>query len=107
MVIYADDLYLTKKTEKRLSKIKQSIKTRSGMLGTVVIALSSNDNDVFELIPCFMFKTKIYSKIDLFVCGIAENKEAAYDLIEKMISEYLVNGRGFSMKEYYNKKYNR
>lgn len=107
MITYADDLLLTKKTEVRLDKIKKCIETRAGMIGTVLIALSSNENDVFELIPCYMFKTRFYTQIDLFVCGIAENNGTAYEMIEDLIKEYIDSKSDITMKEYFNRKFNR
>lgn len=105
MVTYADNLYLTEKTSAKLDKIKKCIETRAGMIGTVIIALSSDAHDVFELIPCYMFKTSIYTKIDLFVCGIAENNSAAQEMVEQMVKEYLAAETTISMRDYYINKF--
>lgn len=105
MITYADNICLTKKTEARLDKIKECIRVRKGMVGTVIIALSNNGSDVFEVIPCYMFKTDLYSKIDLFVCGIAENSGAAQEMIENLISEYIDSGLDITMREYFIRRF--
>lgn len=107
MVTYAENLCLTKKTEAKLDKIKKCIETRAGMVGTTVIALSNNGKDVFEIIPCYMFKSRIYSQIDLFVCGIAENKDAAYKMVEEFIKEYIDSDSKATMREYFEEKFSR
>lgn len=112
MIIYSNNLYLTDKTKNNLEKIKKKIQSRSGMIGVVIIALSQNEKDAFELLFAPTFKGKIISRRDVYVCGVAENKEAAMDLVADMTEEYINSNQIYdenyskiSMREYFLKKF--
>lgn len=111
MITYSDNLYLTDKTRKKIDKIKQKIDTRSGMIGIVIIALSQNEKDVFELLSAHVFKGSISTRRDVHIIGVAENKEAAMSLVADMTEEYLSyieglneNDSRITMREYFIKK---
>ena len=105
MITYSKNLYLTDKTGRDLRKIKRRLKSGAGLMNVKLITLASNGKDVFDILPAFMFKLKNFRKYDHHVIGIAENKKAAFRLIERMTGEYL-NDRenispGMSMREYF------
>ncbi len=89
MIRYAERLYLTKRTEKELSKIKLKLFTGAGMAGVHLILLSENSEEVFDIVHAAMFKQKRYRKRLHTVIGIAESRRAAFKLIEGIIEDHL------------------
>ncbi|HAV00078.1 MAG: hypothetical protein IJR19_02445 [Lachnospiraceae bacterium] len=88
MIRYSENLYLTEYTKKKLSEIRIRLFTGAGMAGIWFILLSENGEDVFDIVPAFMFKQKCYRRHDHTVIGIAESIEAAFDLVQDIIEEH-------------------
>ncbi len=88
MIRYSDNLYLTEYTKKKLSEIRIRLFTGAGMAGIWFILLSENGEDVFDIVPAFMFKQKYYRKLDHTIIGIAESSEAAFDLVQDIVEEH-------------------
>ena len=87
MVNYYKKLYLTKKTEKKIEKIKWKLAAGAGMVNVHLIALSENENDVFDIYPAYLFKQRYFRKRNYTIVGVAENKRAAMQLVQRMIEE--------------------
>ena len=112
MIIYADNLYLTEKlknNKKKLDDILWKIDHRAGLVSARIIALASNDRDVFDIIPPYLFKEKVFLEQDIHVIGIAEDESTANELVVQMINEYVndyANGylEILSMRDYFIKK---
>ena len=93
MIRYCENLYLTDYTRKKLSEIRIRLFTGAGMTGICFILLSENGEDVFDIVPAFMFKQRSYRRLDHIIIGIAESEEAAFDLVKDIIEEhYRVTG---------------
>lgn len=93
MIRYAERLFLTEKTKKDIDKIKFKLLTGRGMVGVTFIELSSNEKDVFDLIPAAMFKQKNFRKRKHFIIGVAESPGECYALVRDIVMElYEKNG---------------
>ena len=93
MIRYCENLYLTEYTRKKLSEIRIRLFTGVGMTGICFILLSENGEDVFDIVPAFMFKQKSYRRLDHIIIGIAESEKAAFGLVKDIIEEhYRVTG---------------
>lgn len=100
MIRYIDNLYLTDKTDKKLSGIKRKLRLGIGMPGMFVIMLSENDSDVFDIVPCSMFKIRKYRHMDHTIVGIAENRRSSYEIVERIITEHFnKTGRYTGLKD--------
>lgn len=102
MIHYIDELYLTDKTEKNLSKIKRKLRLGAGTLSLYVIMLSKNGSDVFEIVPAQMFKIRKYRHMDHTIVGFAETRRKAYEIIEQLITEHFMRtGQYTGLREDY------
>ena len=90
MIRYAEELYLTDRTRKDLKKIKRKLYLGAGMPEIYVIKMADNINDVFDIVPATMFKSRRYRRRDHAVIGIAESRRKAYRLVESMVLEHYV-----------------
>ncbi len=88
MIRYLDPLFTTAKTEAKVEKVKEKIRTGAGMIGICLITIASNQKDVFDIIPAPMMKQPSFRKRDLYVVGIAQDKDAAFELVGRIYQEY-------------------
>lgn len=95
MIRYCENLYLTDSTEKNLNKIKRKLRLGAGMAGIFVIELSSNPNDMFEIIHASMFKIRRIRHADHFVIGLAESRRKAYGIVEDIITGHYSKTGGY------------
>lgn len=110
MITFANNLFLSEKIadknmdNKYVEKLKMKIETHAGIFGACFICMASNEKDVFDIIPPYVFKQKAYTDEDIFIVGIADSKETAFDFVKTVTEEYLENGNGVSMREFYLEK---
>lgn len=110
MITYANNLFLSEKIadknkdNKYVEKLKMKIETHAGIFGACFICMASNEKDVFDIIPPYVFKQKAFTKEDIFVVGIADSTEAAYAFVKTVTEDYLKNGNGISMRDFYLEK---
>ena len=88
MIRFSKKLYLTKTTEKKLWSIKLKLYTGAGMAGVCFILLSENNEDVFDIVPAYMFKQRRFRRLDHTVVGIGENMRACRSLISEIVLEH-------------------
>ena len=88
MIRYLDPLFTTEKTESEVEKVKHKIRTGAGMIGIFLVTIASNGKDVFDIIPAPMMKQPSFRKRDLYVVGIAQDQEAAFELVGRIFAEY-------------------
>ena len=88
MIRYLDPLFTTKKTENRVEEIRRKIRTGAGMTGICLITVATTGKDVLDILPAPMMKQPSFRKRDLDVVGIAEDKDAAFELVGRIFAEY-------------------
>ncbi|MBR5406482.1 MAG: hypothetical protein IK111_02450 [Lachnospiraceae bacterium] len=107
MIRYADELFLTDRTRRDLNKIKRKLYLGAGMPEIFVIKMADGDNDVFDIVPATMFKSRRYRHMDHAVLGIAESRRKAYRLVESMIlKHYEACGKYTELKSDYLQRFN-
>ena len=85
-------------TIKNKGKILRKIKYHGGLTTTYVIALATS-NDLFDLIPGYVFKQKVYPVKDLYVMGLADSYDSALELTTKMVERFSKIYGTYSFKE--------
>lgn len=88
MIRYLDPLYTTDKTAGKIDTVKRSFRLGSGAFGLYIITIASNTQDVFDIIPIPLFKQRALRHRDYDVIGVAESKEAAFLLVQRIYEEY-------------------
>jgi hypothetical protein len=88
MITYIDNLFLTGKTDKKLSKIKRRLRLGAGMTGLYFIMLSENPNDVFDIVPAPVFKQRSFRHRDHTIVGITESMSEAYSVVGDIVLEH-------------------
>lgn len=88
MIRYLDPMYTTEKTADKVTKVRSKIKIGAGMLGLYIISLSETESDVFDIYNVALFKQRYFRHRDYDIVGIAENEEAAYELVRRIHDDY-------------------
>ena len=88
MIRYLKPLYVTDKTTDKVKKLKNGIRTGTGMVGMYLITIAANENDVFDILPVMLFKQRSFRHRDIDVIGLAEDELAAYMLVKRIHEDY-------------------
>lgn len=105
MIRFLEELYLTDNTKNKVDKLKVDIQNRAFLFSVSIIALSTSDSDVFDIIPAINLKTRIESYENLYIIGLAEDSTSAMQLCMDMTLEYLDLSLDISMREYFKNKF--
>ena len=106
MITYIDNLFLTEKTDKELTRIKRRLRLGTGMTGLYFIMLSENTDDVFDIVPAPMFKQRSFRHRDHTIIGVTESMQKAYSVVESIVLEhYEVTGKYTELKDDFVKRY--
>lgn len=101
MITVIDAPLLTEKTVKKVDKIRNRINNEKFNSSICAITLSSNDSDVFDIVPLFNFNFKSKCNEEVIIVGFAENKKAALKMCARLATEYLKLDNKISMREYF------
>lgn len=82
-----NNLYLGENAEKRKRKIMGKLRLNKPQLGVYVITLPANENNSLDIYPSNILLQKYYKKRNLTVVGIAEGREEALLLVQKIVMD--------------------
>ena len=88
MIRYLNPLYTTDQTKEKTDVLKRSFRTGTGAVGLYLITIASNSQDVFDIIPIPLLKQRSFRHRDFDVIGLAESKEAAFLLVQRIYEDY-------------------
>lgn len=103
---WAENLYLTDKTEKKKDKIIRKANRGMGMVSIYLITLASNPENLFDIFHAAHLKQPAFYKQDLFVVGIASDYEEALELVQRMVEDIYRKTGGFAVREYFGRTEN-
>lgn len=94
-------MYFDQHVEKRKKKIMRAIDTGKIRPGVYCITLSSNPQNLLDIINVNEFKFPYYGKIDIYALGLAFGRENAIILVMQMLDEVYQNTGDVKVREYY------
>ena len=80
-------LYLGENAKKRKRKIMHNIRFNKPQLGVYVITLPTNEKNSLDIYPSNVLLHKYYKNRDLTIVGIAEGREEALLLVERIVMD--------------------
>lgn len=89
---------------KAKEKVKWKILHNAGQLDIYVIALSSTDGNLLDIIPSWELMQRYYPKSNMLVVGIDKGYESAMELAGRIIMDVYKETGTFKVKEYFLKK---
>lgn len=101
MIKWYDVLWIGPKAEKKRRKLIDAVKSRKKLLGAYVITLSVNPRELLDIIPVSMIGNPGCTADNLYIIGIADGKEEAFSLVEKIV-DYIYRETGkLNIREYF------
>ena len=82
-----DNLYVGESIKGKEKRIKWKIEHNAGTLSIFVIALSSNPDNLLDMIPAKELMQKAYPKEQLEIIGLAKGYEEGLELITRIVDE--------------------
>lgn len=86
-------------------KIKWKILHHAGQIGIYVITLSSNPENLLDIIPSWELMQKYYPKSDLLVIGIDKGYENAMELAGMIVMDVYEKTGTFQIRDYFLEKH--
>ena len=101
MIVWANDLRCSEKTEKAGRRMKRRVQTGRILLHLYCIAIPQNTQNVLDIIPAREFKRPPYRTMEVKVIGIAKGETEAKELVRQMIEELYQKTGGFDAESYF------
>ncbi len=92
MLKWYSKLYVGDSVRSRSRRLRWKISAGIGTLGIYLITIAANPNDQFDIISTLELQKKAIRKRCPLIIGMANGKEEAFDLIERIYTEALLKG---------------
>lgn len=97
-------LYIGETAREKRDEIVWKVKHKAGMLGVYLITLSSNDENLLDIINSSMFLQPFYKEEEIFIVGIACGYDEAVELAAKIIDEIYQETGDFHVRQFITNK---
>jgi hypothetical protein len=94
------DLYMGDSICDKKNRIKWKINHNAGVVNIYVIAFSSNQSNLLDIIPAWVLMQKSYPKKELKIIGLAKGRREAFELVRRIIDETYKNTGGVDVRSY-------
>lgn len=104
MIYWYSDLYMDEKVKKNPEKCKKSVMNRRLFRKSyTAIVLAMNEKNLFEIIETRELFFRRYSYLDIYVVGLASNKDEALSLLQQLLLEVWKEDSFASPRKYFDK----
>ena len=98
---WAVNLYTTEKTKKMLPRIMQKIEHRKLQPGIWLITIASNEQNLLDVFQSIYYLQPLHEKLNPDIVGVAENEDAAKELLMKMTEDMYKETGNFDVRTYF------
>lgn len=98
---WALNLYTTEKTKKKLPKIMWKMKRRRIQPGIWLITIASNPENLLDIFQSIYYLQPAFLKQNPDIVGIAEDEEAAKELVVQMLQDIYEKNGNFDVRSYF------
>lgn len=84
-------------------KIVKNVKKGKLQFSAFVITLPSGNDGILEIYPSYVLLQPAYKSMELYVIGIADDREAALELVSKIVMECYKATGNFNISDYIRK----
>lgn len=106
MIKWAKEMYFDQHVKTRKRRIIRAVKARRLMPGIYCIALSTNPENLLDVIRVDELKFPYYERQEIYVLGLALGRESAVTLVAQMIDEVYRNTGDVKVRDYYQDRWN-
>lgn len=94
------ELYTGDSIQGKTERIKWKIIHNAGQLQIYVIALASNPENLFDIIPSWELMQRHYPKRQMLIIGLAKGWDEAVEVVRQIITEVYENTGGVDIRKY-------
>lgn len=105
MVRWANELYCDDYMMRRKQKIIRAVRAGKLKPGAYCIALSSNPENLFDIIRASEFLFPHYNNVETYVLGLAHGYDSAVAIVIDMIQEVYAATGEFDVRKYYRERW--
>lgn len=103
-MVWYDDLFVGKSiTPRKRKRIIRKIKRRSIFNAAYLLTLSTNPDNLIDIIDVKVIRQRYYPKKELFIIGLAGNYEEALMLAGEIVSGIYTAQGNFRVREFFKK----
>ena len=103
-MIWDREFYAGEGIARKKRRIKWKICHNAGQLDIYVITLSSNPQNLLDIIPSWELMQKYYPKEGLVVVGVEKGYENAMELAGRIVMDVYGKTGGFHVRDYFLKR---
>ncbi len=104
-MIWYREFYAGESIARKKRKIKWKVLHQVGQIDIYVITLSSNPENLLDIIPSWELMQKYYPKSELFVVGIDKGYENALELAGNIVMDVYHKTGNFKIRDYFIEKH--
>ena len=104
-MIFYRDFYAGESIARKKEKVKWKIIHRAGQVDVYVITLSSNPENLMDIIPSWQLMQKYYRSQDMLVIGVDRGYENAMELAGRIVSDVFQKTGNLNIREYFLKQH--
>lgn len=101
MIKWSSKLYMDEKIEAEPDKWKERLEESKFSYSLFCIALASNENNLLDIMNCNELWFRHYRKNDIYVVGLASDKDSAFKLVEQIVTDLYSETGEFKVREYF------
>ena len=101
MIVWANDLRCSEKTEKAVRRLKRRIMTGRILHKVYCVTIPQNPQNVMDVIPARDLKRRPYQSMTVKVIGMAKGEAESRELVRSMVEELYQKTGGFDAEQYY------
>ena len=99
-MVFVKKLIVGKSLKNKKQKIMWKIRHNSGMFDVFVITLSSNKDNLLDIINSSVLMQKYYPKDNMIIVGIAKGYDEAVDIVGRIVEKVYKETGSFNVREY-------
>lgn len=92
MILWHENLYMDMVVKKHKRHAMKSVMKAKASCGYVCICLSTNENNLLDIIDGKEMIFPYYKRRKMYVVGLAENKQSAIKLVCRIVEEMMKEG---------------
>ena len=98
---FAINLYTTEKTKKTLSQIMGKLNSRKLQPKIWIITIAANEQNLLDVFHSIHYMQPLFEKLNPDIVGIAENEEAAKELVVQITEDVYRETGSFDVRSYF------
>ncbi len=102
MIKWSNNMFLSEAVKDRdLRKIKTNLNNNKKIENLYCITFASNPENLFDIYNAKQLIKPYFQKTTIHILGLAESKEAAYNLVTSILLEVLKSTGDLKVREYF------